>query len=40
MFAHIEDLNSLINNLRKLVSDETYLIIENHYMGAVIKKSI
>ena len=39
MFAHIEDLNSLINNLRKLVSDETYLIIENHYMGAVIKKN-
>ena len=39
VFAHIEDLNSLINNLRKLVSDETYLIIENHYMGAVIKKN-
>ncbi len=39
VFAHIEDLNKLINNLKNLVSDQTYLIIENHYMGSVIKKN-
>lgn len=39
VFAHIENLNQLLQNLKKLISDDTCLIIENHYMGSVIKKS-
>lgn len=38
VFAHIEDLKLLINNLKILISNETKLIIENHYLGSVINK--
>ena len=38
VFAHIENLNKLIQNLKKLLSKETVLIIENHYLGSIIKK--
>lgn len=38
VFAHIEDLPNLINNLNLLMSSETLLIIENHYLGAVLSK--
>ncbi len=38
VFAHIEDLRLLIKNLKTLMSEETFLIIENHYLGSVIKK--
>ena len=35
VFAHIEDLPSLINNLKILTHDKTKIVIENHYLGAV-----
>ena len=38
VFAHINDLSELLNNLLKLVSKDTTIIIENHYLGSVIKK--
>ena len=31
VFAHIENLSELIQNLKKLLSRETILVIENHY---------
>lgn len=39
VFAHIEDLNGLIENLKLLMHDKTILIIENHYLGAVLEKN-
>jgi 2-polyprenyl-3-methyl-5-hydroxy-6-metoxy-1,4-benzoquinol methylase len=38
VFAHIENLGQLIRNLKKLLSKDTVLIIENHYLGSIIKK--
>ena len=35
VFAHIEDLPSLINNLKILSHENTNIVIENHYLGAV-----
>ena len=32
-------MNQLLNNLKKLVSKKTHIIIENHYFGSVIKKN-
>ena len=37
VFAHIEDLPSLINNLKILSHENTKIVIENHYLGAVFK---
>ena len=37
VFAHIENLQSLINALKILISSKTVLIIENHYLASVIK---
>lgn len=37
VFAHIEDLNSLLDSLKKIISDKTYLVIENHFLGAVLE---
>lgn len=37
VFAHIEDLNGLINNLKIIVSPKTILVVENHYLGSVLK---
>lgn len=39
VFAHIEDLKSVINSLKELKNDETIIIIENHYLGAVLDKN-
>jgi hypothetical protein len=39
VFAHIENLRLLIKNLKQLISKDTFLIIENHYLGSVIKKN-
>jgi SAM-dependent methyltransferase len=39
VFAHIEDLNGLIENLKILMKEDTILVIENHYLGAVIEKN-
>ena len=38
VFAHINNLKELINNLKILISDKTIIIIENHYLGSVLKK--
>lgn len=39
VFAHIEDLDGLLNNLKILMKEDTLLIVENHYLGAVIEKN-
>jgi SAM-dependent methyltransferase len=39
VFAHIENLPNLLKNLRELISDETALIIENHYLGAILDRN-
>ena len=36
-FAHIEDLNGLLFLLKKLIKNNTIIVIENHYLGAVLK---
>lgn len=36
VFAHISDLNQLLDNLNSLISDQTLLVIENHYLGSVV----
>ena len=38
VFAHIENLNELLTSLKTLITNETILVIENHYLGEVIKK--
>ncbi len=37
VFAHIEDLKSVLRALNKLKHANTKIIIENHYLGAVLK---
>ena len=37
VFAHIENLPELIANLKILISDSTILVIENHYLGSILK---
>ena len=37
VFAHIEDLPSLLEALRRVMSATTVLVIENHYLGAVLE---
>ena len=39
VFAHIEDLKNLLKNLGLILSENTVLIIENHYLGSIIKKN-
>lgn len=39
VFAHIEDLHSLLRAVSILINDNTKLIIENHYMGAILEKN-
>lgn len=36
VFAHIEDLAEVMAALRRLMKPETTLVIENHYLGAVL----
>ncbi len=38
VFAHISNLNQLIQNLKILFGEETIIIIENHYLGSVINQ--
>lgn len=35
VFAHIENLHDVLNSLKELISPETVIVIENHYLGAV-----
>ena len=37
VFAHIENLNKLLKALKILISDKTIIVIENHYLGSVLK---
>ena len=39
VFAHIEDLNGLLENLKILLHDNSILVIENHYLGAILNKN-
>lgn len=37
VFAHIEDLNELLDNLKLLLSPMTLIVVENHYLGSVVE---
>ena len=37
VFAHIENLKEVIRSLQCLMSPETMIVIENHYLGAVLE---
>ena len=39
VFAHIENFKELISSLKNLITKETLVVIENHYLGEVIKKN-
>jgi len=39
VFAHIEDLSGVLKSLKKLLKKTTHIIIENHYLGSVLKKN-
>lgn len=36
VFAHIEDLHDVLRSLRCLIGPDTVIVIENHYLGAVL----
>ncbi len=38
VFAHIDDLGSVIEALNVLLGPETLLVIENHYLGAIVAR--
>jgi SAM-dependent methyltransferase len=37
VFAHIEDLGMVLQSIRRLMSETTTIVIENHYLGAVLE---
>ena len=37
VFAHIEDLHEVVASLRQLIAPYTVIVIENHYLGAVLE---
>jgi SAM-dependent methyltransferase len=39
VFAHIEDLPALLRALALLMDEDTILVVENHYLGAVLAKN-
>ena len=39
VFAHIEDLNSLLKAVQTISKPETLLVVENHYLGGVLDKN-
>ena len=39
VFAHIDDLDELLKSLNIMVDKNTMVVIENHYLGEVIKKN-
>lgn len=39
VFAHIENLGEVIDSLKTMISPKTVIVIENHYLGAVIEKN-
>ena len=38
VFAHIENFTELLNNLKLITNEDTIIVIENHYLGAVLNK--
>ncbi len=36
VFAHIENLNEVLDSLKALMAPQTVIIIENHYLGSVL----
>jgi len=38
VFAHIEDLKAVLRSVRLLCAPSTVLVVENHYLGAVLDK--
>ncbi len=36
VFAHIENLHGVLDSLRRLIAPHTVIVIENHYLGAVL----
>ena len=39
VFAHIENLPDLINNLKNIMNEKTIICIENHYLGSILEKN-
>jgi hypothetical protein len=39
VFAHIEDLPALLNALSVVMHEDTILVVENHYLGAVLERN-
>jgi hypothetical protein len=39
VFAHIENLPELLNSLSSLISENTILVVENHYLGSVLDRN-
>jgi SAM-dependent methyltransferase len=37
VFAHIENLPALLSNLKRLLKKTTIVVIENHYLGSVLR---
>jgi hypothetical protein len=37
VFAHIEDLGGVVAALKRLIGDNTVLVVENHYLGSVLR---
>lgn len=38
VFAHIDDFQALVRNVKSLMHEKTLLIIENHYLGNILSK--
>ena len=38
VFAHIEDMNGLLESVKIMMGQNTRLIVENHYLGAVLDR--
>lgn len=39
VFAHIEDLHQVLDSLKRLLAPQTVIVIENHYLGAVLDRN-
>jgi SAM-dependent methyltransferase len=39
VFAHIENLNNVINSIKELIGPKTVIIIENHYLRSILEKN-
>ena len=39
VFAHISNLDELLESVKNLLGENTILVIENHYLGGVVRKN-